>query len=156
MIVRINSWMWINSWCSRSFSCLHHSVKEWFSMITLNLWILFWSKVRYRSSDSFKGHCIFRIHNQGCLYLRFSIFQLHEECLVPILLLVLQSAVVQQVSSFNHTSETRGSCHSTVDNLHETTQEFYSKPNWNRPSDLLCFHLRPSFLSLEVMCALKS
>lgn len=66
MIIGINSWMWINSWCSRSFSCLHYSVKEWFPMISLNLWTLFCSKVRYRPSYNFKGHCTFRIHNQGC------------------------------------------------------------------------------------------
>lgn len=51
VIIRINSWMWINSWCSSSFSYLHHNLEEWFSVIILRFCALVCKKVQYRSSD---------------------------------------------------------------------------------------------------------
>lgn len=121
-------------------------------MITLKLWTLFCSKVRYRSSDNFKGRCIFRIHNQGCFYLCFSVFQLHECCLVLVFPLVLQSTMVQQVSSFLRQGEAVAARWIIYMRLHRNST---AKQTEIDPMIYFVFNLRQSFISLEVICGLK-
>lgn len=122
-------------------------------MITLNLWILFCSKVRYRSSDNFKGHCTFRIHNQGYISFCFSIFQLHEYCLMAIFPPVLQSTMVQQVSSFLRQGEAVTAPWIIYMRLHRNST---AKQTEIDPMIYRVFNLRQSFISLEVICGLKS
>lgn len=121
-------------------------------MISLNLWTLFCSKVRYRPSYNFKGHCTFRIHNQGCFcFLSFN-------CMSSVWCLFFLwcfRALWHSRSVLLITLQRKGEVAATHWIIYLRLHKNSTANQTNRSIDLWCFNLRPSFISFEVMCGLK-